>query len=143
MEKAKAGAKLVTRDGRDARIVCFDRVGGPFTDAAKSIFPILGLVKEENGNEISYSYTVAGTVLISSQSANDLFILEEVEVPNFEPFQKVLVRVNDRCLWTATFFSHFSNNSINPYIVCNGEVFSQCIPFEGNEHLVGTNDDPE
>lgn len=54
----------------------------------------------------------------------------------FKPFDKVLIRDKDDDLWTADFYSHKVNNSY--YITCSGMFSRQCIPFEGNEHLVGT-----
>lgn len=43
LAKAKAGAKLRTKDGYDARIVCYDRYGGNY--------PIVALVKKEINKE--------------------------------------------------------------------------------------------
>ena len=37
LEKAKQGAKVITRDGRPARIICWDRVG--------KLYPIVALVE--------------------------------------------------------------------------------------------------
>lgn len=59
----------------------------------------------------------------------------------FKPFDKVLIRDKDDDLWTADFYSHKVNNSY--YITCGGMFSRQCIPFEGNEHLVGTNNSPK
>lgn len=73
LEKAKADAKLVTRDGRPARIVCWDRkrIG------TNENFPILALV-EEIGEEYSTAYTSDGKHLEGGcPSEDDLFILEE------------------------------------------------------------------
>lgn len=58
----------------------------------------------------------------------------------FKPFDKVLVRDND--LWTATLYSH-KNTHTYPHITCGSRLFKQCIPFEGNEHLVGTANSPK
>lgn len=60
----------------------------------------------------------------------------------FKPFDKVLVRDNDDDLWAVAFYSHKINNSGYPYITCSNMFFMQCIPFEGNEHLVGTSNSP-
>lgn len=60
--------KLVTRDGRKARVVCTDRL--------MEDFPICGLVNE-NGEEYYYSYTINGKHLINSDSDVDLFFAPE------------------------------------------------------------------
>ena len=61
----------------------------------------------------------------------------------FEPFQKVLVRNYDTQHWYAAFYS--SNDSEAPefpYRITGGTTVKQCIPYEGNEHLLGTTDNP-
>lgn len=61
----------------------------------------------------------------------------------FEPFQRVLVRDEDDDVWKADYFSHYEeDDEIAPY-VCVGSYFRQCIPYEGNEHLLGTDKSPE
>lgn len=60
--------KLVTRDGRKARVICTDRL--------MEDFPICGLV-DENGEEYYYSYTINGKHLINSDSDIDLFFAPE------------------------------------------------------------------
>lgn len=66
--------------------------------------------------------------------------LEKIEKPKFKPFDKVLVREDDRGIWSCSFFSHISSEyDVYPYHCVNGVVHAQCIPYEGNEHLLGTN----
>lgn len=60
--------KLITRDGRKARVICTDRL--------MEDFPICGLV-DENGEEHYYSYTINGKHLINSDSDTDLFFAPE------------------------------------------------------------------
>lgn len=57
----------------------------------------------------------------------------------FKPFDKVLVRDNDNQEWAASFFSHYDEDCISNYY-CIGIHYNQCIPYEGNEHLLGTTD---
>lgn len=61
----------------------------------------------------------------------------------FKPFGKVLVRNNDQQIWKAAFFSHCntSRDSHN-YVTIPGFAYNWCIPYEGNEHLLGTTDCP-
>lgn len=58
---------------------------------------------------------------------------------HFKPFERVLVRDEDRHQWIATLFS-----SYNPvgFLTASG-CFSQCVPYEGNERLIGTTDSPK
>ena len=69
--------------------------------------------------------------------------LEEIKKPKFKPFDKVLVREDNSDIWACSFFSYISDEyDAYPYHCVNGVVHAQCIPYEGNEHLVGTNECP-
>lgn len=61
--------------------------------------------------------------------------------PELKPFDKVLVRDSDDVPWTASYYSHKEEGSY-PYITIGNLCFRYCIPFEGNEHLVGTTKNP-
>lgn len=58
----------------------------------------------------------------------------------FKPFDKVLVRDIDENEWECSLFSHIDEEG---YYVCVGSWWMQCIPYEGNEHLLGTTNKPE
>lgn len=61
----------------------------------------------------------------------------------FEPFQKVLVRCNEDSVWRCEFFSHYNTfNKQCPY-VCLSSVYKYCIPYEDNQHLLGTTNNPK
>ena len=61
--------------------------------------------------------------------------------PQFKPFDKVLVRDSESEEWECTFYSHFDSKGRYHYITTSG-MYAMCIPFEGNEHLVGTTKNP-
>lgn len=69
------------------------------------------------------------------------------EQPAFKPFDKVLVREGWKCNWLPAFFIRveegFSSWKCSVLLISSGNVsyFSNCIPFEGNEHLAFTNKD--
>lgn len=74
-----------------------------------------------------------------------------IEVPytehEFKPFDKVLVRnpyKSELCVpmdtWIPGIFQ-YKNAYSNLYFV-SGKAYFNCIPYEGNEHLVGTTDKP-
>jgi len=60
----------------------------------------------------------------------------------FKPFDKVLARNFISECWTCDIFSHIDNKDSYKYH-CVGAKYFQCIPYEGNEKLLGTNNDPE
>lgn len=72
------------------------------------------------------------------------FVLEKVEKPKheFKPFDKVLVRDNLKENWRCNIYSHKDNANLYH---CTGKSnwWQYCIPYEGNEHLLGTTDMPE
>lgn len=57
-----------------------------------------------------------------------------------KPFDKVLVRDSKSDYWRATLFSHVNENGC---YYCVWAIWTYCIPYEGNEHLLGTNKDVE
>lgn len=62
---------------------------------------------------------------------------------SFKPFDKVLVRDDEEDVWKAGYFSHYEeDDKIAPY-VCVGSYYKLCIPYEGSEHLLGTDKSPE
>lgn len=70
LEKAKAGAPLCTREGFRARIICFD--------ADRDRFPIVALLKGDNGKEYPVSFTKEGRFSDGeADSSKDLFMVGE------------------------------------------------------------------
>lgn len=68
----------------------------------------------------------------------------EIEKPKceFKPFDKVLGRNEKDDVWEADLFSHYREESQYPFR-CIGFSRKYCIPYEGNEHLLGTTDNFE
>ena len=70
------------------------------------------------------------------------------------PFQRVLVRESDIDIWRCEFFSHIEKETheimapsgilteTKKKYVCVASDYEQCIPYEGNERLLGTDDNP-
>ena len=57
---------------------------------------------------------------------------------NFKPYQQVLVAValsnkKEKFFWKFDLYSHKKGN----LFICIGSMSYKCIPYEGNEHLVG------
>ena len=76
LEAWKNGAKIRTRDGHEVKIIC--------TDAKNEYYPIIGLVKSNRDEHITF-YTLEGKVCTTKSAirAEDLVIVEEVEEPEF------------------------------------------------------------
>lgn len=89
-------------------------------------------------NSAKKSISVCGVISVP------LYIAVKIqEAPKFQPFQKVLVKDCEEGIfgvWHCDLFSHISKKG--KYFTISGE-WENCIPFEGNEHLIGTKDDPK
>ena len=57
-----------------------------------------------------------------------------------KPFDKVLIRDFGSQAWQVSLFSYKDSDS---YYCCNGSSWNQCIPYIGNESLLGTTKDVE
>ena len=68
----------------------------------------------------------------------------EIEKPKceFKTFDKILGRNEKDDVWEADLFSHYREESQYPFR-CIGFSRKYCIPYEGNEHLLGTRNNPE
>jgi hypothetical protein len=58
----------------------------------------------------------------------------------FKPFDKVLVRDAEGLEWYANYFSYYREYDQGYPYACMGVYYRYCIPYEGNEHLLGTTD---
>lgn len=56
----------------------------------------------------------------------------------FKPFDRVLVRDSMTSQWTAAIFSHEDYLAGSAVYRASGRNWQYCIPYEGNEHLLGT-----
>ena len=64
-------------------------------------------------------------------------VIEDIKKEyQFKPFEKVLVRDAYDNVWRAAFFSHIKKN--DGRYVTTSTTWKYCIPYEGNESLLGT-----
>ena len=135
-KKIQAGeikGKIKTRDSKDVdEIVSFG------TPLEYSIYAVI--------NEVCHSFTEEGYERSWDKSGKwrgDLVLEVSDNEPQFKPFEKVLCRDYDDDIWRANLFSHNAPGLSFPYYVCGGNFYKQCIPYDGNEQLVGTTNKPE
>ena len=86
-----------------------------------------------NNEKMTYGLSFGKDIPFSEQ---DLWHLANSHyfINNFKPFQKVLVRQDDDCPWRCDLYSHKEK----AWFFTTASCYLQCIPFEGNEKLVGT-----
>lgn len=135
---------IETKSGEKARIICFDMKYGPRSNMVVLI--------DTGDYECEKLYGMDGKLVGPHDFRFDLHIKLPINpdfVPEdntnsqphqFKPFDKVLVRDDNEADWKCDFFSNISNSG---YYHCINAGWKQCIPYEGNEHLLGTTINPE
>lgn len=81
-----------------------------------------------------------GILMFSQQDKWEL-VPNKFDITTLKPFDKVLVRDHNAQEWVASLFSNYNEPKKYKYICVNGNGYAQCIPYEGNEHLLGTTND--
>lgn len=96
--------------------------------------PVVVIIRLEH-SEIAVTVSTDGHFYRSKEQNVFDLVLEVPDIePQFKPFDRVLARENDASLWRAGFYSHELDGK---HCVC-GNYYPQCIPYDGNEHLLGT-----
>lgn len=65
-------------------------------------------------------------------------IPNKFDITTLKPFDKVLARDSNKDKWNIDFFAHYRDSG---EYQCMTFTKNQCIPYEGNEYLLGTTDD--
>lgn len=93
------------------------------------------------GDKYYWSTTDNSTEVLSIAEQDDWELFPtKFDITTLKAFDKVLVRDTNTQKWTADVFSFFDKTHVYPY-VCVGHYTNQCIPYFGNEHLLGTTND--
>lgn len=78
--------------------------------------------------------------IVFENEINYELIPNKFDISTLKPFDKVLVRTDIHSeIWSIDFFGYYNAKySYKSFIVSGGNSYQQCIPYEGNEHLLGT-----
>ena len=117
-------------------------------------FKIGDKIIKKNGLRVPFVITGVSDDYYWSNTENSAEVLPVAEqdcwklVPNkfdittLKPFKsEVLVRDTDGSTWLPCFFGGLSDINDYPYRIVGGESWKCCIPYEGNEHLLGKKED--
>ena len=117
-------------------------LGYEWCDSGKKIFYPEGLtvIHFAGTGKMHGSGYYGNKDILAPITAADFLALETAKEPEFKAFDKVLTRDDDYDKWACDLFSH--KEAEHPY-VCVGAYWEQCIPYEGNGHLLGTTDSPK
>ena len=123
---------IKTKEGMKARILCTD---------VQDVYPIVAAITGSMGEQVlTFKNNGSYHAVISDPRDLVLEVPEDEPKPQFKPYQKVLVRDYDECEWHADFYSHYTKGGVYR---CVSYAWNQCVPYEGNEHLLGTTDKPK
>ncbi len=80
--------------------------------------------------------------ILICEDENWKLVPNKFDVSTLKAYDKVLVRDTNEQVWVADLFSHALVRPLGNYtFACVGHYPNQCIPYEGNEHLLGKCDD--
>ncbi len=91
----------------------------------------------------TYYETPLCEISVKDQDKFEL-VPNKFDITTLKPFDRVLVRDNDRQYWTVNIFGYYMYGFPYPFCCsgnCYGTGFKQCIPYKGNESLLGKADD--
>lgn len=131
-KKIQAGeikGKILDALKNEVRIVCFDR--------EDAVSPIIALFKVDGGEGVMYVREDGHAT--NCRDILGLEVPEEAPKHKFKPFDKVLGKSNSG-EWVPDMYSRMT--SVGRYI-CLGGIYEQIIPYEGNQELVGTCNEPK
>ena len=110
-------------------------------DSIENSWVVSSVSSEYYGLQLPKGSEGIGTLPIIDQDKYEL-IPNKFDITTLKPFQKVLVRDSDKEYWSINLFGFY--NEITKQFHCMGNSnigWNECIPYEGNEHLIGTTND--
>ena len=98
-----------------------------------------GIILKINNDSYECRFEFGNFIVDFEEQDNFELVPKKFDITTLKPFDKVLVRNDDSCVWKCNLYSHYSNY---PYhYICMDTGYKQCIPYEDNEHLLGTTKD--
>jgi hypothetical protein len=82
-----------------------------------------------------------GICYISFILEKDYELVNKFDISKLKPFDKVLVRADNKHVWSIQFFERLNTKLKDSFVCMGGYRYRQCIPYEGNEHLLNTTND--
>ena len=114
-------------------------------------FKVGDKVRHKNNHNVVFTITNIGEDYYACGTNKAFWFTEQddyelvpkkFDITTLKPFDKVLVRDNSSGRWDITFYELYDNtNSCYPHRTLGGNIYKYCIPYEGNEHLLGKTDD--
>lgn len=110
------------------------KVGDTITNGKTSI--TIDYIDNEYYYEIGRS--IANRLFIKNQDEWKL-VQNKFDINTLKPYDKVLVRLTNNCIWMPKLFSHYDPKvKYYPFVTLDNMGYPQCIPYNSNEHLCRT-----
>ena len=108
----------------------------------KPKFKVGDRIKHKHNNNLgtigcideSFYHCAFSVIPICEQDSWEI-VPNKFDITTLKPFDKVLVRDSNKDKWNIDFFSYYRDSGDYQ---CMTFVKNQCIPYEGNEHLLST-----
>ena len=141
IQDGKIKGRIRQKHGEGVQVLCWDLVNN--SDSMLAVRHLYFEGDELHGEHVD-EYGASGLFYDRSDGLeqNDLVLEVPDNEPKFKPLDRVLVRDDKDSVWRASIFSHIVDGSPFRY-VCAISAFKQCIPYAGNEDLVGTTKKPK
>lgn len=157
----KENSRLATREEKEKLFKTIKKKGYQWNAETKTLEKLIipkfktgDRIKDKNNREwfvgqvfekhfdISSVPNAEGYFVSIEDQDNYELVPDKFNITELKPFDKVLVKFGDVTCWKAEHYSHYDNVGM-PYspFCCIGAWYDRCIPYEGNEHLLGTDDD--
>ena len=104
------------------------------------------IITKVNVEDRYYTYQsmatkVIGSIIFNKQNSYEL-VPNKFDITTLKPFEsKVLVRDTSSEKWYPAIWGLETVNDDYPYVIVGGGQYNCCIPYENNQHLLGTTND--
>ena len=107
-----------------------DKIRGKYTH---NIYTISCITPTE------YNLTNGQSFTFDDEDCYEL-VLDKFDITTLKPFDKVLARCSTLEKWRIQLFEKYDKTYQHPFVCIGCNKYKQCIPYEGNEHLLDTAD---
>lgn len=123
--KFKIGDKIKKKDGSDYRLRTIESINNNYY-----------IIKTPDWFDNCY---ITDKLPFDYQNEYELIHSNKFDINTLKPFEsRVLVRDTNHYEWEGAVFGRYDGNT---FFTIGGVDWRYCIPYEGNEHLLGTTDD--
>jgi hypothetical protein len=125
----------------------FGRIKPKFKDGDRikhkltgEIYTVMFVLPHGGGTyEVAITNEIGKSISINEQDNYEL-VPDKFDITTLKPFDKVLARCSTLEKWRIQLFEKYNETGKFPFICMGYNKYNECIPYEGNEHLLDTAD---